>query len=88
MTQARVTIDGDLYLTLEAIAQCYRVEVAWLRRAYDAGVLGPGRQHERTVLLAARRLDRVAAVVRLSLYYSLDLEAMAALIGSEADEGQ
>ena len=78
--QKRIVIGGELHLTLQAVAECYRVEVAWLQDAYDLGMLGRGRRQGETIVIAARMLDRVAEIVRLHVYYSLDLNAIVPML--------
>ena len=85
-SQVSIRIDGEVFLTFEAVGECYECEVAWLRRAYDAGLLGGGRMHGGLLLLPAARLDRVAQVVRLSRYEGLAFETILALLGDLLDE--
>ena len=79
----RIVIGGELHLSLQAVADCYRVEVAWLQDAYDLGMLGRGRLQDETVVIAAHMLDRAAEIVRLHVYYRLDLNAIVPLLGLE-----
>jgi len=81
-----IRIEGEAYLSLEVISDCYECEVAWLREVYDTGVLGGGRHHEGTLVLRAVVLDRVADVVRLVRYQGLAVEEAAALLGAFDDE--
>ncbi|MFN2378162.1 MAG: hypothetical protein ABR538_16645 [Candidatus Binatia bacterium] len=81
MSVVRIFIDGQSYLSLEAISQCYECEITWLREAYEFGLLGGGVLHEDTLLLHVTVLDRVAEVVRLSRYQGLGFEAIVVLLG-------
>lgn len=87
MSEVRIMIAGESYLTLEAISECYGCELAWLRDAYDFGLFGRGRLEAGRVVLRIGVLDRVAEVVRLSRYQGLGFEAIEVLIGEvvEAD---
>jgi hypothetical protein len=62
---AELRIDGELYLTVELVAEVYEVTAVWLGEACDRGLVGGLRiVHERTYIAAAE-LDRVASLVRL-----------------------
>jgi hypothetical protein len=76
VSEASVRFEGDLYLTLEAVADVYRVDVVWLRRVYDAGLVGRGIARDATVCIPAVRLDRVATIVRYHYSLGLDLDAI------------
>lgn len=86
MTEFRVRIEGETYLTLEAISETYECEVSWLRQAYEVGLFGGGRMHAGTPVLHVRLLDRVAEVVRLARYQGLGFEAIVVLLGEVADD--
>ena len=81
MSDVRIRIEGESYLTLEAISECYECEVAWLREAYDFGLLGGGRTYSGTLVLSITILDRVAEVVRLGRYQGLGFDAIVVLLG-------
>lgn len=87
MSEVRITIEGESYLTLEAISECYECDVRWLREAYEFGLFGRGRVDAGRVVLRITVLDRVAEVVRLARYQGLGFEAIDVLIGEtvEAD---
>jgi hypothetical protein len=72
----RIYVRGELYLSLEAVAVIYAVDVLWLREVVDARLLGDGVESEPVPCIAAVRLDRVAAVVRLHRVLGLDVEAI------------
>ena len=61
----RIYVGGELYLSVETVADIYRVERVWLLRALESGLLGDGVEREPTPCIAAVRLDHVATVVRL-----------------------
>jgi hypothetical protein len=81
VTSVTLRIDDEMYLTLEAISECYECEVRWLREAYEFGLLGGGRIHSGTLVLSVRVLDRVAEVVRLGRYQGMSFETIFVLLG-------
>lgn len=86
MTELRIRIEGETYLTLEAISETYDCEVAWLRQAYEVGLFGGGRMYAGAPVLHVRVLDRVAEVVRLGRYQGLGFEAIVVLLGEVAED--
>ncbi len=76
MTGDRIYLGGELYLSLETVALIYRVDVVWLREVVDARLIEDGVASEPVPCIAAVRLDRVAAIVRLHRVLGLDLEAI------------
>ena len=80
-TSVTIRIENESYLTLEAISECYDCEVAWLREAYDFGLLGGGRAYANTVVFSVAILDRVAEVVRLGRYQGMSFDAIFVLLG-------
>ena len=87
MSGKRIYLDGELHLTLKTVAEIYQVEVVWLREVYDRGLLGAGRDAERTVCLAAARLDHVATVVRLRHLVGRDIDALVRALADVAASG-
>ena len=85
MTALLVRIEGETYVTLEAISQCYQCEVQWLQEVYEAGLFGGGRRYEGTVVFHVTLLDRAAEVVRLHRYQGLGLDAIVVLLGEPSD---
>ena len=77
MSHATLRVEGELHLSLEAVAEVYRVQAVWLREVYDCGLLGSGVDAERTVFIHCARLDRVATIVRLHQVLGLDVEDIA-----------
>jgi hypothetical protein len=82
-----IRIEGEAWLSLEAISECYECELSWVREVYDAGLLGAGRTVSGEVVLRVTVLDRVADIVRLSRYQGLGLETIVALIGTAPERG-
>jgi len=86
VSDLHIRIEGETWLSLEAISECYECETTWLREAYDLGLLGGGRTHSGTIVLRVTVLDRVAEVVRLSRYQGLGFEAIVVLLGEAEQE--
>ena len=76
------TIRGELWVTLEAAADCYEVELTWVREVYDLGLLGPGEQVGSSTAIAAAELDKLARAVRLRRQQGVELFALVALLES------
>ena len=74
---ARLIVHGELYLTLDVVAECYAVDVVWLRRVFDEGLLGPGEVSGPSVAIAEHCLDRVARICQLHFRYGVELEGIA-----------
>lgn len=86
MSGGKLYVGGELYLSLETVAEVYRVEVTLLREAYDQGLLGSGVDSGPSVCIAAVHMDRVATIVRLHAALGLDLETIVLVLGNpEAD---
>lgn len=80
MSTERIFVGGELYLSVETVAEVYRVEVVWLREVLDAGLLAGGVASQPTLCIAAARLDHVATIVRLHRALGLDLDAIRLLL--------
>lgn len=85
MTSEQIYIEGDLYLSLETVAEIYHVEVLWLREVYDFGLLGSGVDSGRVIHIQAVQLDRVAAIVRWHVGLGLDVEAISLALADRSD---
>ena len=80
MSTARVVIRGEKWFTLEGVAECYGLEVAWVREVYEYGLLGEGAPAEGTIAVAPRALDRVAVIRRLEIQLGVNLEGIALIL--------
>jgi len=79
-------VEGELFISLEVVAEIYQAQVVLLRGAFESGMLGPGVDQGSTVCIAAVHLDRVATIVRLHETLGLDLERIEqALLDDELD---
>lgn len=85
MSNVRVIIEGEAYLSLAAIAECYACQVEWMVEVYEWGLLGRGRVVGEEILISTCLLDRVADVVRLNVYHGVGLSALALLLEPEDD---
>ena len=80
MSQPGVHIDGELFLSVETVAEVYAVKLLWLREVCDSGLVSGALDRDDTVWIAAVELDRVAAIVRLRAVLGDDVQAIAALL--------
>ena len=76
----------ERYLSLQVVADCFEVRVAWLEEVYEIGLLGPAARRAgpaarraETVELAASELDLVAQIIRLHFHQGVDLQGIALL---------
>ena len=76
-----VYVEGEPYLTLEAVAEVYQVQVVWLREVYQRGLLGSGVDAGTSICIAAVHLDRVATIVRLRHFVGQDVDAISHALG-------
>jgi hypothetical protein len=79
MTEARITIRGELYLTLAEVARCFAVEVSWVEEAYDLDLLGEGERIDDTIAIAASMLERIAVIRRIQLQQGVNIPGIALL---------
>ena len=69
----------ERFLSLQVVADCFEVRVAWLEEVYETGLLGPAVRRKETVELAASELDLVAQIIRLHFHQGVDLQGIALL---------
>ena len=81
--QGQVRIHGQLYLSLDVVAHCYEVQVDWLTRVYELGLLGSGERIQTAIAIPVVRLDRVARIIRWHFHYGQDLASLEPLLGDE-----
>lgn len=87
MKRGTITIRGRVYLTLETVAECYEVEVSWIREVYEIGLLGPGESVEGSVAIAGAMLDRLGEILRLHRQQGVNLAGIARLLAERSDHG-
>ncbi len=80
MTRPSLLIHGELYLTLETVAECYSVEISWLQQVYELDMVGPGERVDGSLAIAALMLDRVAEIRRVYLQTGMELSGIAVML--------
>lgn len=85
MSAERIVLRGELYLSLEEVAECYHVELAWVREVVDLGLLGRCELTRGRLVVAATRLDRVAEILRLQRQQGVNLAGIAMLLGIDEE---
>ncbi|MCB9899527.1 MAG: hypothetical protein H6825_16090 [Planctomycetes bacterium] len=85
MTRGTIVVAGELFVTLDAVAHCYEVEVAWLLEVHEHGLLGRTAHAGDALVLAVDALDRLARVLRLHRQLGLDLAGIALILGEPDD---
>lgn len=68
------------WIAIEIVAQCYGVDIAWLMRVAELGVLHRVEHHGDRLQIAAAEMDRIAAVVRWHRHLDVDLETVAVML--------
>ena len=81
MTGDKLYVEGELYISLETVAELYQIQAVWLREVFDSGLLGSGVDSGSKVCIAAVQMDRVATIVRLHGVLGLDVETIALALG-------
>lgn len=81
MRAEHVLIRDRVYIPLPAVAECYQLEIEWLREVYEIGLLGAGERIEQETVIELAMLDRVAAVWRLNRVAGVNLEGVVLLLG-------
>ena len=75
MSSARRIVAGELYLSLETVAEIWHVETGWLAEVHGRGLLRSV-DLETEVFVAAAEMDRLASIVRLARILEGDLAAL------------
>ncbi len=83
MSDVRLVIGGESYITVSAVAECYECEVAWVTEVYEAGLVGAGKQVDNELAILTRMLDRLAEIRRMYVFQGIDLVTVGALLGLE-----
>jgi hypothetical protein len=84
-TIRKITIEGESYLSLYSVAECFACEPSWVEDVYAHGLLGHGHRHEGEVVILSRLLDRVATIRRFNVYYGVHLTAISVLLEHEEE---
>lgn len=80
-----IVIRGERYVTLAAVAESFEIELTWVQEVYDFGLLGQGETVGGSVAIAARLLDRVAAIRRMNRVQGVNLAGIALLLDDGAE---
>lgn len=81
MHHETILVGGELYVTIEAVAVCYEVEVAWLLEVHAYGLLEPTTHAGESLAVAVETLDRVARILQLHRQFGIDLAGIAHILG-------
>ena len=73
-------IRGEVFVTLEAAAECYQVEMHWIEEIYRHGLLGRVERVSGALAVPAAELDRLAAILRWHRHHGVELDAVLALL--------
>ena len=76
----RIVIDGETYLSVQTVAECYHCEVTWVREVCEFGLLSV-RYVGSDVVIPSYLLDRLAAIIRMHRYYGLNMAGIALALG-------
>lgn len=68
-------VGGVRWVTVDAVARCYTVEVQWVREVVSAGLL-ESLERSGTVAIPAHQLERVAKIVQLHFHLGVELRAI------------
>ncbi|HEX5008926.1 MAG TPA: chaperone modulator CbpM [Planctomycetota bacterium] len=75
-----LVIRGERYVTATRVAELYSVRVEWVREVCDYGLLEPLEHVGDEPAIAARLLDRVAVIQRLSVVQGVNLPGIAIIL--------
>jgi hypothetical protein len=78
--QTYLEVRGELFVTLDSAAACYRVEARWIEEVSRRGLVAAPEHVGEALALPVRELDRLAALLRWHRHLGLELEAAAALL--------
>ena len=77
---ASLIIHGERYVTASRVAELYSVRVEWVREICEYGLLEPVEDVGGEPAIAARLLDRVAVIQRLSVVQGVNLPGIAIIL--------
>ena len=69
----------ERYVTLEAVAECFQVELHWLEEVCELDLV-PHVRRERALSVEAIQLERVARIIRLHFHLGIELSALEVLL--------
>ncbi len=83
MNAPRLVVRGETYVSLEAAAECYQLELTFVHEVYRAGLLGPGELTELGPAIPIPMLERLARIVHLTRHLELELDLVALFLAGE-----
>jgi len=75
-----LVIHGERYVTATRVAEIYGVRVEWVHEVCEYGLLEPVEHVGDEPAIAARLLDRVALIQRLSVVQGVNLPGIAIIL--------
>jgi hypothetical protein len=73
-------VEGVRYVTVEATARCYTVQVEWVRQVVRLGLIETFVEGQDTLAIAATELERMAKIVQLHFHLGVELASLHALL--------
>lgn len=70
----------DVLVTIETVAEWYRVEARWIEEVHAEGLLEHVERVGGSIVFSASELDRLARVLRWHRHHGLDLGTVLALL--------
>jgi len=83
MSKVRLTLHGESWIRLEAVAEVYACDRELMAAAFEQGLLGPGQRVDRVLFVRTAVLDRAATIVRMHVHQGLELAAVAVLLDED-----
>ena len=77
MTADRFVHEGETWVTVEAVAECYRVDERLVCDACRAGLLLYTEDVAGVMAIAVHDLDKLSVLIRLHVYQGVPLESVA-----------
>lgn len=69
-------VEGVRWVTVDAVARCYTVQVEWVREVVSTGLLGESLERSGTLAIPAEQLERLAKIVQLHFHLGVELPAI------------
>lgn len=83
MTSSRITLHGESWIAIEAVAETFACETALVLEVYELGMLGTGERVGKVLFVRTALLDRVATIVRLHVHQGFELATIEVLLELE-----
>lgn len=72
-------MNDERYIPVEAVAECFQVEVRWLERVCELDLI-PHVRRDPVLEVEAGELERVARIVRLHFHQGVELSVVELLL--------